>query len=121
MSKGTSYNNINLIVDTLLNDFGKLMSDSYGNYFCQKHFKVISPDQRLSILNAISDNFVKISCDAMGTHSMQRLMEQVSEDEERMVIYNSIQHNVSHLAFHHKGNFVLLTIVSHVMKGPLGN
>ena len=32
--KKTSLNNINVIIERIKNDFGKLMADSYGNYFC---------------------------------------------------------------------------------------
>ena len=59
-----------------------------------------------------------VACDNVGTHAMQRLVEIVCEDAEKIVIYNSISNNIERLAFHHKGNYVLLTIIG-VMKGEL--
>jgi hypothetical protein len=32
--KKASINSVNLIIDRIKDDFGRLMSDSYGNYFC---------------------------------------------------------------------------------------
>ena len=32
--KKASVNSINLIIDRIKDEFGLLMSDSYGNYFC---------------------------------------------------------------------------------------
>ena len=51
---------------------------------------------------------------------MQRLVEIVCEDQEKQVIFNSIAHEIERLAFHHKGNYVLLTIIG-VMRGELLN
>ena len=49
---------------------------------------------------------------------MQRLVEIVCEDAEKLVIFNSIVNDVERLAFHHKGNYVLLTLLS-VLKGSV--
>jgi len=32
--KKTSVSSLNSIIDRIKEDFGKLMTDSYGNYFC---------------------------------------------------------------------------------------
>jgi len=59
-----------------------------------------------------------VACDPVGTHSMQRLVEIVCEDSEKIVIVNSISKDVERLAFHHKGNYVLLTIIG-IMRGEI--
>lgn len=59
-----------------------------------------------------------VACDNIGTHSMQRLVEIVCEDSEKIMIYNSICNDIERLAFHHKGNYVLLTIIG-IMKGEI--
>jgi len=87
------------------------MSDQYGNYFCQTLVKLVGSEQRLTILKSLIDQFVTVSCDVVGTHSMQRLVETVSKDDEKIVIYNAIAADVDRLAFHHKGNYVLLAII----------
>jgi len=114
--KKASVNGINLIIDRIKDDFGRLMSDSYGNYFCQSLVRTVGAEQRLKILQSLSDKFVSVACDSVGTHSMQRLVEQVCEDSEKLVIFNSIVNDVERLAFHHKGNYVLLTLLS-MLKG----
>jgi hypothetical protein len=49
---------------------------------------------------------------------MQRLVEIVCEEEEKLVIFNSIERDIERLAFHHKGNYVLLTIIG-IMRGDI--
>lgn len=41
---------INKIIDRIKNDFGRLMIDSYGNYFCQNLLRTVSPENRLKII-----------------------------------------------------------------------
>jgi hypothetical protein len=45
-------------------------------------------------------------------------MEIVCEDSEKILIYNAICNDVERLAFHHKGNYVLLTILG-IMRGDI--
>lgn len=47
---------------------------------------------------------------------MQRLVEIVCEDSEKQVVFDSIYGKVENMAFHPKGNYVLLTILN-IMKG----
>ena len=49
---------------------------------------------------------------------MQRLVEIVCEDQEKNIIFSAIQNDIERLAFHHKGHYVLLTIIS-IMRGEL--
>lgn len=87
------------------------MKDQYGNYFCQKLLHNASPDQRIKILKALSKDFVNVSCDDVGTHPMQRLVEMVNQEEERQTIVDAIKDDIVELAFHPKGNYVLLAII----------
>ncbi len=114
--KKAPVNSINLIIEKMKDSFAKIMSDQYGNYFCQSLVRSVGSEQRLKILKALSDDFVTVSCDNIGTHSMQRLVEIVSEEPEKIVIYNAIQEDIERLAFHHKGNYVLLAVIT-VIKG----
>jgi hypothetical protein len=52
-----------------------------------------------------------VSCDEVGTHPMQRLVEMVNMDEEREVIFNAIKNDIVQLAFHSKGNYVLILTI----------
>lgn len=42
--KKAPINSINLIIDKIKDDFGNLMSDSYGNYFCQSLVRSVGTD-----------------------------------------------------------------------------
>ncbi len=52
-----------------------------------------------------------VSCNLVGTHSIQRLVETVNDDRERTIIFNSIMNDIEHMAFHHKGNYALASII----------
>lgn len=106
--KRSSFNNLNMIIEEIKGDFGKLMIDQYGNYFCQKLLHNVSSEQRLTILRHLQKDFVSVSCDEVGTHPMQRLVEMVNLDEERICIFQAIKGDIVNMAFHHKGNYVLL-------------
>jgi hypothetical protein len=68
--KKASMNSINLIIEKVKDDFGRLMTDLYGNYFCQTLVRSVSSENRLKILKALSPSFVTVACDNVGTHSM---------------------------------------------------
>lgn len=67
----------------------------------------------------MSPDFVDVSCDNVGTHSMQRLVEIVCEESEKMVIFNSIAEHIEDMARHPKGNYVLLAILGILKKQEL--
>ncbi len=73
-----SINTLSLIIEEIKDDFGALMSNQYGNYFCQKLLHHASSEQRLKLLRSLSRCFIKVSCDEVGTHSMQRLVEMLN-------------------------------------------
>lgn len=116
--KKAPINSINLIIENIKDDFGTLMCDSYANYFCQSLVRSVGAEQRLKILKQLNDKFVTVACDSVGTHSMQRFVEIVCEDAEKILIFNAICKDVERLAFHHKGNYALLSIIG-IMRGEL--
>ena len=70
------------------------MADSYGNYFCQTLVRTVGIEARLKILKALSPFLVQVSCDNVGTHSMQRLIEILCEESEKTIIFNAIYKHV---------------------------
>ena len=42
--KKAHVNSINLLIDKIKDDFGKLMCDQYANYFCQTLFRSIGTE-----------------------------------------------------------------------------
>lgn len=45
---------INYIIKMISNKFSKLMTDTYGNYFCQKLIQSCDSGQRIQILEHVS-------------------------------------------------------------------
>lgn len=45
-------------------------------------------------------DFVQTACSEIGTHPMQRMLEMISLEEERDIVYQSIRTNIKALAFH---------------------
>jgi Pumilio-family RNA binding repeat len=60
----------------------EIMVDNYGNYFCQKLLTNCSADQRMQILERISEDFVSICCDKRGTHTVQTFIDLVNLEKE---------------------------------------
>lgn len=96
--------------------FSLLLRDPYGNYFCQKLLHHATSDQRISLLHLLSSDFVEVACDDTGTHPMQRLVEMINRDEERDIVFNSVKGQTEKMAFHPKGNYVLILILNILSK-----
>ncbi|CDW83480.1 rna-binding protein [Stylonychia lemnae] len=100
------------IIKRIQNDLGNLMIDKYGNYFCQNLLRTVNPQNRLKIISYLSPEFVKVSNHDVGTHSIQRLLEVVTQPEEKEVIFNAIKMEIEMMAHHLNGNYVLALALS---------
>ena len=89
-----------MIIGEIREDFAQLFTDEFGNYFCQKLILSASSEQRLKILAYFAKDFVRVSCDKVGTHSMQRFVEIINRTEEKEIIFNAIKEEVVYMAFH---------------------
>ena len=67
-----------MIIEEIKEDFGDLMCSQYANYFCQKLLHTAPAEQRIKLLSSLAKNFMRVSCDEIGTHSMQRLVEMIN-------------------------------------------
>ena len=61
---------IDFLISQIIDKLGDSMVDHYGNYFCQKLIESISADQRVSILNHLRKDIIKICKDKRGTHAI---------------------------------------------------
>jgi hypothetical protein len=77
-------------VDLVADNFYTLMSDSYGNYFCQTLIRTVGIELRLKLLRALKKDFIDVSCSKVGTHSMQRLVEVLCQLDEKKLVFESI-------------------------------
>ena len=68
----------------------KLMSNTYGNYFCQKLYNISDLQQRIEILNSIKDSFLDISKNNSGAHAIQFIIGSVQDTQEKKIILDCI-------------------------------
>lgn len=105
-------------VDELLyiirNHFADLMTDSYGNYFCQKLIQCCSSDQRIFILEGILPQFEVISCNIFGTHVVQSLIDIANMPEEIKLINCSVKGRVVALSTESHGTHVMQKLLINI-------
>ena len=90
----------------------KLICDTYGNYFCQKLYKVSELHQRISILNILKNNFITISKNKCGAHAIQSIIGEIQNIKEKNIILEYIQSHELELAYDAEGTHVLQKILS---------
>lgn len=66
----TSCDVVNFLITDIGREMSKIMIDRYGNYFCQRLLSSCTAQQRLTILELIGPDFIKICCDSRGTHTI---------------------------------------------------
>jgi hypothetical protein len=87
------------------------MCDTYGNYFCQKLYKVSELDQRISILNILKNNFITISKNRCGAHAIQSILDEIQNIKEKNIILEYIRSHELELAYDNEGTHVLQKII----------
>lgn len=90
---------IDLIIKSLTGNFKIIMSNIFGNYFCQKLFQCCMLEQRVEILKNVKTDFLEICSDKYGSHSLQSLVELINMPEEEDIIKDSITDIVIELSF----------------------
>ncbi len=69
------------------------MNDQYGNYFCQKIFKVLETSDRLTFLNKMRDSVEFIGTDQIGSHAFQNLISGLCNLKEKKLMISIIEDN----------------------------
>eukprot|EP00347_Sterkiella_histriomuscorum_P003327 403364711 len=102
---------VDFIISEVVSELHNLMSDLYGNYFCQKLMTSASSQQRLVILTELRPNLYKISCDKKGTHSMQCMIDMINMPEEQHEIQEGVVNHILDMAYDINANHVLQKIM----------
>lgn len=102
---------IDILIDKIKSSFEKLMSDVYGNYFCQKLYNMSNFEQRLLILECIKDSFISISKTKSGSHVAQSIIEQALTPEEKKKIMSFMLNYEIEMALDTEGTHVLQKII----------
>ena len=108
---------LDILIDKIKFSFQKLMSDIYGNYFCQKLYSLSSFEQRMTILENIKDIFVSISKTKAGSHAAQSIIEHASTLEEKNKIMSFIRNLEMEMALDTEGTHVLQKIIQIFKEG----
>ena len=89
---------VSFFLDEINEHLSDLMTDNYGNYFCQMLLSSCSGDQRMGILKSIKLKFIEICCNKKGTHTIQKMIDLVNLPEEEDFIRNALIGNVVRLS-----------------------
>ena len=103
---------IDQIVNIINIDIKDIFCDYYGNYFLQKFFHFCSLEQRLLIYKNIKSNFLQISNDICGNHSLQCLIQLQNSKEEKELIKECINNNLYNLSLGSNSSHVIQKIIS---------
>jgi hypothetical protein len=90
---------LDIILEKIKNNFYDLMTDIYGNYFCQKLIQCCSAEQRMFILRHIMKDFTVIGCNNSGTHALQSLIEIINMPGEEELVKEAVRDNILTLSF----------------------
>eukprot|EP00742_Colponemidia_sp_Colp-10_P000746 GILJ01000810.1.p1 GENE.GILJ01000810.1~~GILJ01000810.1.p1 ORF type:complete len:1060 (+),score=180.51 GILJ01000810.1:230-3409(+) len=102
---------VEFIFNEIREGIADLMTDSYGNYMCQRMFQSCSANQRLQLLQTMSPRMVDVACDRRGTHALQTLIELVNMQEEEQVLIDSLTGHVITLSMNAQGTHVVQRIL----------
>ena len=102
---------ITILIKDLNTSLSKVMTDIYGNYFCQKIIQNASQTQITLILHYITHNFIDIAKDYSGTHVLQALLDVISTQEQMYLILYSIENKVLEMAYDNNATHVLQKVI----------
>jgi len=88
-----------------------LMMDNYGNYFCQKLLSACTSEQRLIVLQIIQEQFINICCNKKGTHSIQQIIDLITQPQEEELIMSFLRGNIVELARDAQGAHVVQKVL----------
>ena len=80
-----------ILIKKIGKSLGKIMMDTYGNYFSQKLIKIATDEQRELIIENIKDTFIEICENNGGTHVIQTIIEYLKTKKEKEMILNYIK------------------------------
>lgn len=88
-----------------------LMTDLFGNYFCQKLVETCSDRQITQILKTIQPNIVTIALSQHGTRALQKLVSVLRTKEQIDLLRSALSTNVVRLVKDINGNHVIQKIL----------
>lgn len=103
---------IEFFLEEINSSVNKLMMDKYGNYFCQELLHSCSGHQRLNILKKVEENFLQVCKDKKGTHTIQKMVDLATLDEEEKFFENALTGHVGKLAIDQQGTHIIQKVIT---------
>ena len=90
----------------------ELIIDPYANYFIKKFYNYLNEKDKIDFLLFISDYFVKLSTNIIGTYPIQGIIELITSNNEKKIIVNAIKDSLIELCYDKFGTHILEKIIS---------
>ena len=90
----------------------ELIIDPYANYFIKKFYNYLNEKDKIDFLLFISDYFVKLSTNIIGTYPIQGIIELITSKNEKKIIVNAIKDSLIELCYDKFGTHILEKIIS---------
>ncbi|CAJ0847433.1 2603_t:CDS:2 [Entrophospora sp. SA101] len=78
---------IDMIFNEVYKHFVELITDTFGNYLCQKLFEYCDENKRTTLVKKVSSDLVNISLNVHGTRAVQKIIELVTENKHDYAKY----------------------------------
>ena len=109
-----SQTEIEIILNIISTSLEIIMCDYYGNYFLQKFLPYLSFKHRMFLYKHIKPNFLLISHDTCGNHTLQSLILLQNSKEEEQIIRECIEADLESLCFAANGSHVVQKVIKTV-------
>ena len=90
----------------------ELIIDPYANYFIKKFYNYLNEKDKIDFLLFISDYFIKLSTNIIGTYPIQGIIELITSKNEKKIIVNAIKDSLIELCYDKFGTHILEKIIS---------
>ena len=105
---------IKKIFTELADHIPEIITNVYGNYFCQKFFLTLEDSDKVIFLKKvynkifyffnvqISDNVLEISKSKIGTYPFQAIIENITGEEEKKVLFEGLKSKIFEMSLVNK-------------------
>ena len=90
----------------------ELIIDPYANYFIKKFYNYLNEKDKIDFLLFISDYFIQLSTNIIGTYPIQGIIELITSKNEKKIIINAIKDSLIELCYDKFGTHILEKIIS---------